>query len=335
MKKNIQHTLLTLITILFIASCQKDRTVVYVNQNANNGGNTNGNNGKSFFLNTASFLSSYAPQVEKFTKDASNYMGFRSASGNWYALPGNSLLHQDNTPVTGNVEFSLIEYRTKADMIYSGVTTLSGTELLASGAMFYLMARQNGEDLKVKDNTSLELSLNADQNEQRPMDYWVGIKPSNDTNNKIDWKLDNAVQAKPKRDSSSLKFRYELQAVSYKFGYSNLDCIHNPNLPRHKTWEFDPPAGCNDTNSVALIIMNSYKATGYCGWFEDKIIGTKYSLPIGEKYKLLLFRKYGSGENDFEYVLLNEEVKEDNQIVYKGAMTKTTKAGLRDLIDGL
>lgn len=291
---------------------------------------------KSFRLNTAGFFTATAPKPQKFTKDVSNYMNITSSYGNIYVLPPNCLLHADNTQVTGNVEFVLIEYITKADMLKSGVTTLSGTELLSSGSMFYMTAYQNGVELKVKDNTNIQLSLNANSSDKSPMDYWVGEKTNNDSNNKIEWKLSNSIQIIPALDSSNLKSKYNFQLPNYKFGYSNLDCLYSSTKPRCKNWSLDPPDNCNDTNSVAMIIMNQYNACGYGFWANNiDLIGSRYLLPIGEPYKILIYRKYGSGDDDIEYVILDEVVKETSQISYKGAMTKTTKAGLSGIIDGL
>lgn len=336
MKRSIKLSLQVLTMILIFTSCQKDRSIVYVNQNTGNTGNNVGNTSKSFALNSAGFFASVAPKPQKFIKDAASYMSITSSYGNNYVLPPNSLLQMDNTPVTGNVEFVLIEYVTKADMLKSGVTTLSGQELLSSGSMFYMTAYQNGEELKVKDNTNIHLKLKANSNDNTPMDYWVGEKTINDSNNKIDWKLSNSIQISPTLDTSNLKSKYNFQLPNYKFGYSNLDCLIGNGKPKCKNWSLDPPDNCNDKNSVAMIIMNQYNGCGYAFWSNDvDLIGTQYRLPIGEPYKILIYRKYGSGDNDIEYVILNEVVKETSQVSYKGAMTKTTQVGLSGIIDGL
>lgn len=332
MKQKFNFVLMILVTATLIVSCKKDRTVVYVNQNNGN----NSNPIKSERLNTASFFSNFAPKPQKITLDATNTMMITSNSGNQYVLPANCLLHQNNTPVTGNVEFVLIEYRTKSDMLTSGVTTISGNELLASGSMFYMTAYQNQEELKVKDNTSIGLYLNPNSTDNSPMDFWTGNKNSNDSNNKINWTMTSPIQVSLRADSSSLKYKYSFNYPEYKFGYSNLDCLHNINAPRCKNWSFEPPKSCNDTNSVGMIIMNQYNACGYVYWSKQgDLMGTAYKLPIGEPFKLLLYRKTGTGEDDIEYVILNEEVKENTNITYNGVMTKITKAGLKSIIDGL
>lgn len=331
MKNKLNLVLLFTLALINWTACKKDRTVVYVSQN--NGGSKNG---PSHRLNTASYLASFAPAEQRFTLNPSSTMSMTSFSGNIYVLPPNSLLHQDNSPVTGNVEFVLIEYLTKADMLCSGVTTLSGTELLASGSMFYLTAFQNGEELKVMDNTNIALKLKANSDDVSPMDYWVGNKTVGDSNNKVDWSIANKMQVTPKWDSISLKKRYDVNIPNYKFGYSNLDCLHNINKPRYKSWSLDPPDVCNDTNSVAMIIMDQYHASGYVWWVKDvDVMGTSYMLPIDDSYKLLIYCKYGPNPDDIQYVVLDDVVKEDNAIVYKGPMTKTTKAGLKAVIDGL
>ncbi|HEY1045766.1 MAG TPA: hypothetical protein VGF79_04960 [Bacteroidia bacterium] len=332
MKQKFNFVLMILVTATLMVSCKKDRTVVYVNQN-------NGNNSKpikSERLNTASFFSDFAPKSQKTTLDATKTMMITSNSGNQYVLPANCLLHQNNTPVTGNVEFVLIEYRTKSDMLTSGVTTTSGKELLASGSMFYMTAYQNQEELKIKDNTSIGLYLNPNSSDNSPMDYWVGSKNNNDSNNKIDWTMTSPIQVRPRLDTVNMKRRYNFSLPEYKFGYSNLDCLHSNTTPRCKSWSFEPPKSCNDTNSVGMIVMNQYNACGYVYWVKQgDLMSTQYALPIGETFKLLLYRKTGTGEDDIEYVILNEEVKENTVISYNGVMTKITKAGLKSIIDGL
>lgn len=335
MKNLSKLLLLVACTSVSFYACKKDRTVVYVNQ-GNNTGNNGNNKPTSIRLNPLGMLSSFAPKPQTFTLNSENYMYIYSSAGNEYVLPPKSLLHTDNSPVTGSVEFKLVEYRTKGDMLSSGVTTMSGKELLVSGSMFYLMAYQNQEELKVKPNTTLNVSLNPnDINNNSPMDYWIGT-PTNDSNNRINWGDSTIAQVRPTIDSGGANYRYKLPIINYKFGYSNLDCLHSSSKPRCKLWTLKLPSNCNDTNTSAMIIMQQYNACGYAYWTKEyDLMSTYYSLPIDEPFKLVICRKYGEGNDDIEYAIIDEVVKEDTDIEYTGTFTKTTSTGLKSIIDGL
>src|SRR5690606_26810293 len=103
--KKFKYLFLSVIAILALDACKKDRTVVQTN---NGGGNNSGP--LAYELDFESLFSSKAPKTQYFTFDAATGSAMTTSSGSLYAIPAGSLLHQDNSPVTGNVDVKIIEY---------------------------------------------------------------------------------------------------------------------------------------------------------------------------------------------------------------------------------
>lgn len=333
--KSKKLTLLALLMFSAIVyqSCKKDRTTVIVQPK----GNTNGHVPTSYYLNSKDLFKSAAPKEQKFIMDAAVGKTLVGNSGSKYYIPANALLHQNNTTVTGNVEIVLIEYSTKADMLFSGVTTTSGKELLESGGMFYIMAKQNGEELKAKPEANFSFNIVPTGNNMiDPMDFWNGVPNPNDSLNKINWVIQDSIRIVPRKDSQNFKPNYQFQLNYFKFGFCNLDRYYDQNKPRIKSIKINLPSNCNDTNSMALIIMKQFNACGHCYWVTDEdYISTHYRPSIGEDIMVLIYRKTGTGDDDFEYATVNYTLIEDSEITYNGAMTKCTFSELEALIKTL
>jgi hypothetical protein len=331
--KNLILIVMLLASAFVYQSCKKDRSTVIVQPK----GNSNGNTPTSYYLNGKELFRSIAPKEQKFIMNAATGISITGQSGSKFYIPANSLLHQNNSPVTGNVDIVLIEYSTKADMLFSGVTTTSGTELLESGGMFYLMAKQNGEELKAKPEATFSFNIVPTGNNMTdPMDFWRGVPNQNDSLNKINWVVKDSVRVVPKKDSQQLKANYQLTLNYYQFGYCNLDRYYDQNKPRIKTIKIHPPSSCNDTNSQALITMKQYNACGHCYWaINNQYISTYYRPTIGEDIKVLIYRKTGSGKDDYEYASVDYTLIEDSEITYNGPMTKCTYDELITLIKTL
>lgn len=72
-----------------------------------------------------------------------------SKEGILLAIPAGAFADAAGKPVTGTVEIELKEAMTPLEIMKSGLSTTSNGELLATGGMFYVNARQDGNSLKM------------------------------------------------------------------------------------------------------------------------------------------------------------------------------------------
>jgi hypothetical protein len=336
MKKNSLFIALVLFSgLLMFQACKKDRSTVFVDNK-----NNTGNKPVSHRVGILSAWTNQAPQKQSFTIDASTGGWIQGAQGCKFYFPADVLLDKNNVKITGNVDIELREYMTKGDMFFSGVTVTSGNQLLESGGMFYLMARKNGQDLKMKSNPGFIMDIPATNTNTDQMDFWFG-EPNgkDDTLNKVNWVKADTVAIIPKKDTAGQggnhRVRYFAQFDYFQFGYCNID---------RESWKFKTliskfrikmPNGCNDTNSTALLLFKDYNCCAWCYWVnaENRIM-TGYSLPLGEAGKVIVYKKTGEGDDDLEYAI-KEFTFTDVTEVEVTVMTKCTKQDLENFIKAL
>lgn len=330
MKNKLVFSILFLSVLAFYA-CKKDRTTVVMNNN-----NGNGNTPTSYRVNAGSMWTKSAPKKQTFTIDPSMGQLVTGAKGFMFYFPANSLLDASNNPVTGNVSIELIEYVTKGDMLLSGVTVTSGNQLLESGGMFYLMAKKNGQELHLKDNSSFSMSIPQTNKNADPMDIWLGQPNVKDSLNKINWVLKDSVKIQPKKDTAGQGTpRYSMNFNYFKFGYVNIDreCYKFKTLV--SKFRVKMPKGCNDTNSTALLLFKDYNCCAWCYWLMGEgLITTGYQLPLGESAKVLVYKKTGKGDDDLEFAIREFTFTDDTEVEFTST-AKCTNQQLEDMIKAL
>ena len=328
------HTYQKIITasvalVALLTACRKDRVIITPNPS--------GPSPKS--LDVAAMWKDKAPKAQKFTIDMSKNETITTSSGSRFYFSSNCLLHTDGSPVTGTVEVNITEFRTAADMLFSGVTVTSGSELLESGGMFDIHALQNGEELRAdKTNGYILAEIPTSSKNIVAMDLWQGQMNDRDNRNKIDWKQIDSARVNPvNRDSmqGNKSFQYVLNFNYFKFGYCNIDREPFSGLPRCKKFRIKMPKGCADSNSTALLLFKKFNSCAWCHWLTDEdAISTYYSLPVGETIKVLVYKKTGKGEDDLEYAI-KEYTLEDDALVEFTTLTKCTMSDLEGFIKAL
>ena len=329
--KNKNLIMAIMMVLLILNACKKDRTTVYIT--------TPNNNPKVPVVNySVGILSAFkksAPALQKFTINAAGAQWVIGAKGCRFYFPANSLIDQNGNAVTGIIDIELIEYMNKADMLFSGVTVGSGNQLLESGGMFYLMAKQNGVELNVKDNSGFFIQIPQTNNTPDPMDFWIGEKNGGDSLNKVNWVKKDTVRIVPKKDTAQQSFHYGLQFNYFKFGYCNIDrewCNFKTLITKFR---IKLPSDCNDTNSTALLLIKNYNCCAWCGWLSaEKEISTHYQLPLGETIKVLVYKKTGSKEDDLEYAIKEIVLTNDTQVDFT-TLVKCTGLELEGFIKAL
>lgn len=315
------------ITVIALQSCKKDRTIIEIEKSP-------GKARKSVLR----VFDKVTPTKQSFTIDATNGGVIKGTGGTEIILPGNALLHQNNSPVTGNVDIELIEYLNKADMLFSNVTVTSGAELLESGGMFYLMARQNGEQLKVNPSAIVQMFVPKSDNGNNAMDFWEGALKANDSLNKVDWVKRDSVPVEQVKDTNQQKPpRYFAQINYFKFGYCNIDREAFKFLNKVTKFKIKLPSDCKDTNSSALLLFKNYNCCAWCYWLpSENLMSTGYTLPKGETIKVLIYKRTGSGDDDLAYAVLEVNLIDDTLADFTNeTMIACTADQLDDIVKAL
>lgn len=321
MKKSIFAASTLLLALSIFQACKKDPPVIK---------NTPSKTVK--LGNSLAIWAKHAPATQRFSFDAANGAYIVGAKGIKIYIPQKALLDANNNVVTGTVDLELREYMSKGDMLLSGVTTVSGADILESGGMFYLMARKNGSELKMKNNMGGYMIIPQSGNSTDPMQFWKG-ELTNDSLNKVNWVIQDTVPMNRFLDTSNGKMSYFRIFNAFQFGYNNIDCKVFKNFITK--FRIKMPAGCNDTNSTAMVLFKNYNAVACCSWIpSEQLIGSAYSLPLGETAQVLAYKRTGPGEDDYEYVL-QEFTFTDNTLVMLGSMTKIKFDQLAGVIKAL
>lgn len=321
---------LFIVLLLVLNACKKDKTTVYLsNTKIPNTPNVN------YSVGILSMLKKSAPTLQKFTVNPANALKIVGAKGCTFYFPANCLLDKNGNTVTGTVDIELIEYMNKADMLFSGVTVVSGNQLLESGGMFYLMAKQNGVELQMKDNSGFSIQIPQTNNTPDPMDFWIGENNVADSLNKVNWVKKDTVQIVPKKDSAQHRNNYSLQFNYFKFGYCNIDREWSKFKTFINKFRIKLPNNCNDTNSTALLLFKNYNCCAWCHWLStEDAISTSYQLPLGETIKVLVYKKTGPKEDDLEYAIKEIVLSNDTQVDFT-SLVKCTNLELEGFIKAL
>lgn len=105
-----------------------------------------------------------------------------------FSIPARSFLAADGKPAAGSVQLEVREALNAADIMKAGLNTKSGEQLLESGGMFYVNARQNNVSLKIDPGNALYAEVPANEVKSGMQQYegkrlpdgsidWVRPKP--------------------------------------------------------------------------------------------------------------------------------------------------------------
>ncbi|MBL4735730.1 MAG: hypothetical protein JKY18_10435, partial [Flavobacteriales bacterium] len=129
------------------------------------------------------------PQL--FTINNKNDTVIETEGGIVFVVPANCFLDKDGDPVAGAVELEVKEALNASDIMQSGLTSMSGDDLLESGGMFYINGRRDGETLKIDPDKGIYFEVPTDD-KKAGMKLYSGARKADGT---IDWQdardLDN------------------------------------------------------------------------------------------------------------------------------------------------
>ena len=122
-----------------------------------------------------------APQLFDINTKADTLL--ETKEGMLIVVPKNAFLDENGHPVKGNIELEVKEAITPESIMQSGLSSMSGDQLLESGGMFYLNARKNGKTLKINPDNVVYVEVPADD-EKEGMQVYDGKRQADGS---IDW----------------------------------------------------------------------------------------------------------------------------------------------------
>lgn len=280
------------------------------------------------FTSGKAFLTSKAPVKQQFTKDASNFFQITSQNGFTYAFSAGSLI-QNGNPVSGNVEVAITEYTRKSDMIFSGITTLAGDQLLTSGGMFNIEISAN--NLPVELNGIYQVSIPT-QNIDPRMEVFEGREVTNaDKSMGVNWVTADSSWLDPDRDTinreDSGRYYLNLDFLSW----CNLDKYIN--APEGGQVRLKLPKEFTNSNTTVYMI---FEENSVVNLFADATLeefnSGNFILPLGWNIKLLAVCV--DTNKDLQYALIDSKIT-DPHLETVTAMTKISESDLETLIKAL
>ncbi len=219
----------------------------------------------------------------------------------------NSLLHQNGTPVTGNVTIELKEVFTKADMVKSQLQTKYKNSLLISQGQFYINAIQNGESLKIKPSKKIEVFVPNFDNAPHTSVFRGDSIPNDSTSDPIDsfinWSFEDSSWIYPSYIDSSMDSSVDSSTYVFKleingFGWVNLQSFFESSDLTNITME-TPGLDLNDCG--IFVVFDDYNAL-YQPFISDGFFNSYY-LPIGAQVTIVAL-----GFKDGQYYLDLREI---------------------------
>lgn len=122
---------------------------------------------------------------QKYIVNAKKNDTIMGSKGTTVFIPANSFVLANGNLPDGEVEVTLMEYKTNADAILNNLSTLSNGKILESGGMLNITASYQGEMLKIKDGKALKIEMPSN-NIKTDMQVFNGVKAENGA---IEWEL--------------------------------------------------------------------------------------------------------------------------------------------------
>ncbi len=243
MRNQIKHALIAMVGIaLALGSCHKETTIIPQSTSK---------------LSTLFAQTKVASQT--FTVNANNYQQIVGSKGTIIRFYAGSLLHQNGTPVTGNVTVELKEIYSVGDMILSNATTTSNGKRLQSGGEIYLHASQNGEVLRI--NHSIPLTVEFPTNNPvAGMELFRGQFIANDSlpqDTILNWDTTNVggqvIQDTVSGVSSGTFYQFQLDS----FGWSNCDRFWGSNTGAGTAVRIQSATPYTNHNTAVFLVFNA------------------------------------------------------------------------------
>nr|WP_294861858.1 hypothetical protein [uncultured Fluviicola sp.] len=262
---NFLSVLLAGALLIFASSCKKDKTQPTTPDPTNPATNyaatfftNNLNNGKQTFTINAG-------QAQTVTGNKGTVIHFNA----------NSFVTANGTPVTGSVQIELVEIFSKSDMILMnkqtvGKTGNGGVSQLISGGQFSIVAKQNGQKLKLAPGMSYQIEAPAPNGTTGMMGLFYGQEDGE----QLEWTQADSSFVNPGTGIYS--------AFPDSTGWVNLDYFMNNPGPLSKL-SVQIPSGFTTANTRVFVSIDGSSAMAGIYHVDSGIFnsGDYYKLPVG------------------------------------------------------
>lgn len=127
-------------------------------------------------------LKKMAPPVQKFSFPSNEEALILCENGSVIKFEPEVFVYAGSQePVTGNIDLQVTEYINTADMIFGGLETRCGNEIIETGGMLYIAATSDGKDCEIADGEFYSVEMPAENNKDG-MQYFYTENNSNGTN---------------------------------------------------------------------------------------------------------------------------------------------------------
>lgn len=181
-------------------------------------------------------------------------------------IPKNAFCHQDGTPFNGKVKLEIREYNTLESILMGNLNTEAPNAMLETGGMYFIKASHEGNELKIRENKSLEIGVSTMEIKEG-MELFYG---SESADKDLEWR--RAWFANRKMSSGFKDFRSEV--TNFPRCYMCTDFIHNNiKLPKRPL----PNTGANICFVSAKIgmdgkVISASMFKGIGGGFDEAIL---------------------------------------------------------------
>ena len=266
-------------------------------------------------------------------------------------IPGQAFQDDNGQVITGLIEIEVIELRTPGEILLAGIQTTSYDHLLSSAGEFYLTARQNGQEVRLRDGIQIRWRVN-DPDPQERMELWYAAEETDPVTGATIRTWDDADDDPETWDNVSLSewevfqdstqggwltgFGYECWSDSLK--WINIDLFMD--IPEEDRTDVcvDLPAGFGNVNSAVFLIFHDFngiihlpgnpETMQFCNYYTQFIT---VGVPIGAPVSFVVISEQGE---DCYFFALSETVIEENHLEML-TPEKMSFEDIKDIIMGL
>lgn len=269
MKFKLRIGILGLVIIAFTA-CKKEnpKKVDVVQPGISNPNQATSAELKAFYANNLSAAN------QNFTIDVASPALIVGSKGTKLQFYANSFETMTGQNVTGNIQISMVEIFSKADMILMNKPTMGnnlmgGLNPLISGGEMKITATQNGQTLRLKSGFTYDLQVPAPNGVDPNMGLFYGDN-SNDT---LVWTIADSANFSG-QGNTYFAFPDSLNWINCDYFYNNP----NPQT----TVNVQVPAGFNGTNCSVFVSFDGLNSLAALYHFTNGVFTTapSYQLPI-------------------------------------------------------
>lgn len=314
MKNNIlsTFTIIGMMVLLFI-SCKKETQLPIVVPSPS------GSEIASFFQ------SNLENAKQTFTINADNSSTIIGSKGTKITFHPNSFVTAAGALVHGNIQIELVEIYSKKDMILFNKQTMgvtgNGLQSLVSGGEFNIVAKQNGQTLKLGNGMSYSISAPAPGGTVPEMGLFYG---NIDENDQLTW---------TRADSSFVEFDQNNYFASVdSLNWVNLDYFMDNSVPQ-TTVRVQLPTEYSTPNSSIFISVDGSNTIASIYNFESGVFTSApyYQLPIGMNVHFIAIHSEG-GVRKAKIV---SATISDNHLEIISELNTVTDAELATLLNNL